>query len=46
METPNKIKWNNVPVNVPSPRDDRMMKVRTYNDVTYLKGKLCYILEG
>ena len=34
METSNKIKWNNVPVNVPSP------KVRTFNNVTYLKGKL------
>ena len=28
METPNKIKWNNVPVNVPN------------TSVTYLKGKL------
>jgi hypothetical protein len=34
METSNKIKWNNVPVNVPNP------KVRTFNNVTYLKGKL------
>ena len=40
MKASTKIKWNNVPVNVPSPRDERMMKVRTYNDITYLKGKL------